>query len=101
MHWKNICVVMHEMPHTFGPDYWTHTSEPAPANMQQIYDLRRSLMERGIADGSIRKCNVEATVYMVECFFAGIIHTKMKGFLETPDNVIDEAMMMFRRSIEA
>ena len=97
--WNNIYVLMQEMPQIMGPD----CSEAEQAKIHNLIktsiDHRKSLVEAGVADGSIRPGDIETTSYLIECLLSGIIHTRMRGLIETPDNSEEVAIDMLRSAL--
>jgi AcrR family transcriptional regulator len=86
-HWNNIYVLMQEMPQILS-----YSNESPPECVAKYIGgamaKRRALIEKGIIDGSIMKCDPDKMLYLTEALFSGIAHLRITNFLETPEQKV-------------
>ncbi|MDF1535568.1 MAG: TetR/AcrR family transcriptional regulator [bacterium] len=66
--------------------------------MGQIIEIKSQCIERGIADGSIRKVPAATSAMLIHILLSGIVHVQTQGLLTLPD--LDSEVVAFcRRSL--
>ncbi|MHB8764764.1 MAG: TetR/AcrR family transcriptional regulator [Deferrisomatales bacterium] len=98
-HARGILVMVRESPRVLGQSFCGPHADPIRRGMAELNDLRRRLVERGQADGSIRPCAVDDTVFLVDSLLGGIVHNQAKGFVEMPAEVVEATVAFCRRSL--
>lgn len=101
-HSRGIVVLVHESPRIFGMAH-----RPAPhaegihRRIAAISHIRRNILERGTADGSIRPVPLEETVFLLASILGGVVHMQARGWLEVPRDVEEATVAFCRRSLSA
>ncbi len=98
-HSRGILVMVREGPRVLGQNLCGSHADHIRSDMAEINRLRRRLLERGQADGSIGPCPVEATVFLVDSLLGGIVHSQAKGAVEMPEELLEATVDFCRRSL--
>ena len=98
-HAQGVLVLVREAPRVLGDRFTGPPVEHIRRGMSAVNDLRRRLVERGQADGSIRQCPVAETVFLLDSLLGGIIHSQSKGSVETPAEILEATLEFCRRSL--
>lgn len=98
-HTPGLLVIVREGPRVLAQDLGGPHAAHIRRSMAEVMELRRRALERGQADGSIRPCPVEETVYLVHSLLGGIVHNQAKGLVEVPAGVVEATVAFCRRSL--
>jgi len=98
-HAPGILVIVREGPRVLAQDLGGPHAERIRRGMAAVNDLRRRLLERGQADGSIRPCPVEETLFLLDSLLGGIVHNQAKGLVEMPEDLVEATVAFCRRSL--
>jgi AcrR family transcriptional regulator len=101
-HARGIVVLVHESPRIFGAAHRpARHAGGIHRRIEAIHRFRRSILERGKADGSIRPVPLEETVFLLASILGGIVNMQARGWLEVPEDLEEATVAFCRRSLSA
>lgn len=98
---REVVVLVREIPRLFGTEEERRQVAEIHAAMDEINGIRRAILRRGLADGSIRPVDPEAAVFVIQSLIEGVIHRLAKGFEEMPADAEEAVVGFFRRTLRA
>ena len=98
---RGIVVMVQESPRVFDRDSFGAHARHIRGCMASVRARRRALLERGQADGSLRRCPLEQTLFLLEGLLNGIVNLQAKDWADAPGDLEEETVAFCRRSLLA
>lgn len=96
---QGVFVVVHEYPRVLHRSRNEEHFRAIGEMVAKINAIRAGLIERGQADGSIRKCPVDMTVFMIDSLLSGIVHAQVGQHIPIPEDLAEQTIAFCRRSL--
>lgn len=98
-HSRGIVVLVRESRRALTSAAAGAHAERIRQGMAEVRALRRQILERGQADGSVRTCALGPALFLLESLLNGIVNLQAKGWAEPPEGLEEEAIAFCRRSL--
>jgi AcrR family transcriptional regulator len=98
---RGIVVMVQESPRVFDSDSRGAHARHIRRCMASVRTIRRALLERGQADGSLRACPLEPTLFLLESLLNGLVNLQARDWADPPENLEEETVAFCRHSLVA
>lgn len=98
---RGIVVMVEEAPRVFDRETRGTHADRIRRCLDSVRAIRRAVLERGHADGSLRSVPLEQTQFLLESLLNGIVNLQARGWADFPEDLEEATVEFCRRSLGA